>query len=88
MKPDLAVQLLADVLWNAMLISAPLLLATLAIGLLISIMQAVTQIQEMSLSTIPKIVVAILVLVVAGPWMMKRLLAFSASLIGKIPSYF
>lgn len=88
MKPDLAVQLLADVLWNALLISAPLLLATLAIGLLISILQAVTQIQEMSLSTIPKIVVAILVLVVAGPWMLKRLLAFSANLIARIPSYF
>ncbi|MBI1890107.1 MAG: flagellar biosynthesis protein FliQ [Burkholderiales bacterium] len=88
MKSDLAVQLLADVLWNALLISAPLLAVTLLVGLLVSVLQVVTQVQEMSLTFIPKIVATVIVLVVFGPWMLKRLLAFSASLISNIPSYF
>lgn len=88
MKSDLAVQLLADVLWNALIISAPLLGITLAVGLVVSILQVVTQVQEMSLTYIPKIIAAVIVLVVFGPWMLKRLLAFSAGLISNIPSYF
>jgi flagellar biosynthesis protein FliQ len=88
MKSDLAIQLLADVLWNALLISAPLLGVTLIVGLCVSVLQVVTQVQEMSLTYIPKIIAAVLVLVIFGPWMLKRLLAFSASLIGNIPSYF
>jgi len=88
MKSDLAIQLLADVLWNALLISAPLLLVTLVVGLLVSVLQVVTQVQEMSLTYIPKIIAAVLVLVMFGPWMLKRLLAFSTSLIVNIPSYF
>lgn len=88
MKSDLAVQLLADVLWNALLISAPLLAVTLLVGLVVSVVQVVTQVQEMSLTYIPKIIAAVIVLVVFGPWMLKRLLAFSTSLIGNIPSYF
>lgn len=88
MKSDVAMQLLAEVLWNALLISAPLLAATLVVGLLISVVQVVTQVQEMSLTHIPKIVTAVIVLVAFGPWMLKRLVAFSAGLIGNIPSYF
>jgi flagellar biosynthesis protein FliQ len=88
MKSDLAIQLLADVLWNALLISAPLLGVTLIVGLLVSVLQVVTQVQEMSLTYIPKIIASVIVLVIFGPWMLKRLLAFSVSLISNIPSYF
>ncbi len=88
MRPDLALQLLADVLWNALLISAPLLAVTLAVGLLISVIQVVTQVQEASLTFIPKVIAAVVVLVVCGPWMLKRLVGFSSSLIANIPSYF
>lgn len=88
MKSDLALQLLADMLWNGLLISAPLLGVTLVVGLCISVLQVVTQVQEMSLTYIPKIIAAVLVLVMFGPWMLKRLLAFSAGLIANIPSYF
>jgi flagellar biosynthetic protein FliQ len=87
-KPDLALQLLQDVLWNALLISAPLLGITLVVGLIVSILQVVTQVQEMSLTYIPKIITAAIVLVVFGPWMLKRLVAFSTTLIANIPSYF
>lgn len=88
MRSDLAVQLLADLLWNALIISAPLLAVTLVVGLLISVVQVVTQIQEASLTFVPKIITAVIVLVVCGPWMLKRLVGFSASLIANIPSYF
>lgn len=88
MTPDMALQLLADLLWNALLISAPLLAVTLVVGLLISVIQVVTQVQEASLTFIPKVVASVVVLVVCGPWMLKRLVAFSASLIAGIPTYF
>jgi flagellar biosynthetic protein FliQ len=88
LRPDLALQLLADVLWNAVLISAPLLAVTLAVGLLVSVVQVVTQVQEASLTFIPKIIAAVVVLVVCGPWMLKRLIAFSVTLISNIPTYF
>lgn len=88
MGSDLALQLLTDVLWHALLIAAPLLLITLLVGVVVSVLQVVTQVQEMSLTYIPKIVAAVIVLVVFGPWMLKRLLAFSISLISNIPSYF
>jgi flagellar biosynthesis protein FliQ len=85
---DLALQLMGDLLWNALLIASPLLLVTLAIGVLISVVQVVTQVQEMSLTYIPKIIAAVIVLVVFGPWMLKRLMTFSIDLIGNIPNYF
>jgi flagellar biosynthetic protein FliQ len=88
MRPDLAMQLLADVLWNALLISAPLLAATLVVGLLVSVIQVVTQVQEASLTFIPKVIAAVVVMVVCGPWMLKRLVGFATSLIGNIPTYF
>ena len=88
MRSDLALQLLGDVLWNALLISAPLLIVTLVVGLVISVLQVVTQVQEMSLTYIPKIVSAVTVLVLFGPWMLRRLIAFATSLISNIPNYF
>jgi len=88
MHADLSLQLLADLLWTALLISAPLLAVTLAIGLVISVLQVVTQIQEQSLTFIPKIVASVLVLVVCGPWMLKRLVGYSTALIAGIPAYF
>jgi len=88
MRSDLALQLLSELLWNALLISAPLLAVTLVLGLLVSVFQVVTQIQEASLTFIPKIIGAVVVLVVCGPWMLKRLVGFSANLIANIPSYF
>lgn len=88
MRADLALQLLGDVLWNALLISAPLLAVTLVVGLLVSVVQVVTQVQETSLTFIPKIIAAVIVLIVCGPWMLKRLVGFSVNLIANIPHYF
>lgn len=88
MRPDLAMQLLGEVLWNALLISAPLLAVTLVVGLLVSVVQVVTQVQEASLTFIPKVIAAVVVMVVCGPWMLKRLVGFATTLIGNIPTYF
>jgi flagellar biosynthetic protein FliQ len=87
MGSDLALQLLSSVLWNALLIAAPLLAVTLVVGLLVSVVQVVTQVQETSLTFIPKIIAAVVVLVVCGPWMLKRLVAFAVNLISNIPNY-
>jgi flagellar biosynthetic protein FliQ len=86
-KSDLALQLMGELLWNAVVISAPLLGLTLAVGMLVSIFQSVTQIQEMSLTFVPKLITAVATIVFFGPWMLRKLLAFSANLIGNIPSY-
>jgi flagellar biosynthetic protein FliQ len=88
MRPDLALQLLADLLWNGLLIAAPLLAVTLVVGLLVSVVQVVTQVQEASLTFIPKLISAVVVLVVCGPWMLKRLVGFCTTLIANIPTYF
>jgi flagellar biosynthetic protein FliQ len=87
MNSDFALQLSGQLLWNAALISAPILGVTLVVGLLVSVFQAVTQIQEMSLSFVPKLIAAVVVIVVAGPWMLRRLLAFASSLIENIPNW-
>ena len=88
MTGDFAAQLLAEMLWTAVLISAPLLGLTLLVGLVISIFQVVTQVQEVSLVFVPKILAAVVALAVFGPWMLRKLVGFAAGLIGGIPGYF
>ncbi|RQO63582.1 flagellar biosynthetic protein FliQ [Paucibacter sp. KBW04] len=87
MSPDQSTQLLAQLLWKAALISAPLLLSLLLVGVLVSVFQVVTQIQEMSLTFIPKLIVSVVVLAVAGPWMLGQLMSFSRTLINSIPTF-
>jgi flagellar biosynthesis protein FliQ len=67
------------------LVSAPLLLTALAVGLLVSVFQAATQINEMTLSFIPKLLATFLVLVVAGPWMLTMMMDFTKRLYSGIP---
>ncbi len=68
-----------------LMLAAPLLLSALAIGLVVSIFQAATQINEQTLSFIPKLVGIFLVLVIAGPWMMTMMVDFIRRLFGNIP---
>lgn len=67
-------------------IGGPLLLVGLVVGLVVSVFQAITQIQEQSLSFIPKIIATAVVLIVAGPWMMNQLLAYTEELFRSIPT--
>ena len=85
---DLALGLTRDMLWTGILISAPVLLLSMLVGLLISIVQVVTQVQEMSLTFVPKILTVAFVLIGFGPWMMRTLLHFSTSTIGSITTMF
>jgi len=71
----------------AITISTPLLGATLLVGILISIFQAVTSIQEMTLTFIPKILVVAAVLYFFGPWMGQQLIAFSEEILGNLPAF-
>lgn len=70
---------MGEMLLAALLISAPVLLPIMIIGLVISILQVVTQVQEISLTFVPKIVVVFIAVVVFGPWMLRKLLAFSSA---------
>jgi flagellar biosynthesis protein FliQ len=88
MSPDLALQLMSDMLLASLLIGAPILLSSMLVGLAISILQVVTQIQEMSLTFVPKIVAVVVSIVVFGPWMLRKLMAYSSGVIVNIPSYF
>jgi flagellar biosynthetic protein FliQ len=67
------------------LLIAPLLLSALAVGLLVAMFQAATQIQEMTLTFIPKLITVAIVLTVAGPWMLRTLMDFTEQLIEGIP---
>ncbi|MBW8311231.1 MAG: flagellar biosynthetic protein FliQ [Rhizobium sp.] len=87
MDADTAMRLLSEMLLTALKVSAPILIATLAIGLAISVLQVVTQVQEMTLTFVPKVIVVVLVCVVMGGWMMavtvdlaKRLFEFAGTL--------
>jgi flagellar biosynthesis protein FliQ len=67
-------------MWVALQISFPVLGVSLVVGLLVSIFQAVTQLQEPTLTFIPKILAVVVVIVVAGPWMMNTMLSFTIDL--------
>lgn len=86
MNQDTVVSLASQAMSLALKVAGPLLLVGLAIGLLVSIFQAVTQIQEQSLTLIPKIAGIAVVIVVLGPWMLGQLVAYTANLYSSIPS--
>lgn len=78
--------LLSDMLWVGALVLAPLLGAILVVGVLISVLQVATQVQEMTLAYVPKLIVAGLTLVLLGGWMLNRIMHFSRDLLLSIPS--
>ena len=85
MNQDVVINVGMQAMQLAFKISMPLLLVGLVIGLLVSVFQAVTQIQEQTLTFIPKIVGMGLVLVIAGPWMLSEVVTYTAQLYGSIP---
>ena len=73
-------------LWMLLVVSAPILLVVLAVGLVVSVFQAATQINEATLSFVPKVVGAVVVLAVAGPWMLSTLVEYIRTVLLGIPS--
>ncbi|MTD45454.1 flagellar biosynthesis protein FliQ [Conexibacter sp. W3-3-2] len=86
MDQDTVVNLSTQAMELSLKIALPLLLCGLVVGLLVSVFQAVTQIQEQTLSFIPKILALAVVLVVGGPWMLNQLMVYTTELWGSIPS--
>jgi len=72
-------------LYLLLMVSAPVLLTVLAVGLLVSIFQAATQIHEATLSFVPKIIAAVAVLAIAGPWMLSTLVEYLQRMLQAIP---
>ncbi len=85
MTPDSVIDIGQQAMEVTALLAAVVLLPALAIGLVVAMFQAATQINEMTLSFIPKLIVVALALMFAGPWMLRILMNFSQSLIGSVP---
>jgi flagellar biosynthetic protein FliQ len=85
MTPESIADLLRQTLEVALLLSGPLLIAALAAGLLVSILQAATQVNEITLPFVPKLVAVLAVLTLAGPWMLNVVLEFTRRLFANIP---
>jgi flagellar biosynthetic protein FliQ len=86
MTPETVMTIAQRALEMTVMLAAPLLLVALAIGLLVGIFQAATQINEMTLSFIPKLIGMATAMLVAGPWMLKQLVNYTRMLIESIPS--
>lgn len=85
MDQDTVVNLSTQAMELSLKIALPLLLSGLVVGLLVSVFQAVTQIQEQTLSFIPKILALAVVLVVGGPWMLNQLMVYTTEIWSSIP---
>ena len=85
MSNDFALYLSKQVLWQALLISAPLILTAMLSGFIISVLQAITQIQDSTLSVVPKMLGVIVVLMLCGGWMLHSLTSYAQTLLTSIP---
>ncbi|EKY3117624.1 flagellar biosynthesis protein FliQ [Cronobacter turicensis] len=85
MTPESVMMMGTEAMKVALTLAAPLLLVALVTGLFISILQAATQINEMTLSFIPKILAVFVVIVAAGPWMLNLLLDYMRTLFSNLP---
>jgi flagellar biosynthesis protein FliQ len=84
MNESVVVSIVKEALYTAMLVGGPILILSLLVGLLVSIFQATTQIQEQTLSFIPKLIVVALTLVVGGAWMLNELIQFTNKIMNMI----
>jgi len=87
MDSDLALRLTSEMIWVAVLVAAPILGLVLVVGVLVSILQVVTQIQEMSLAFVPKLIAAVVAVVVFGPWMLRKVVEFASGAINNAAVY-
>ncbi len=87
MGSDLVVQLMRQLLTEAMLMSAPLLLAAAAISLCVSLVQTLTSVQEQTLTSVPRLITVFVVAMVTMPWMIHRLVGYSVRLFGDFHRY-
>jgi flagellar biosynthetic protein FliQ len=87
MTPDMVVDILRHALLTTLWLSAPLLLIAFAAGIVISLTQIVTSIQDMSFSTIPRLAVFLASTLLLMPWMLKKIMAYTIALLGDLGRY-
>jgi flagellar biosynthesis protein FliQ len=87
MSQDMILKLAKDTLQITLMVSSPLLLISLIIGLIVSVVQVVTSIQDMTLSFVPRIIAVFVTFLLVFPWIMNILLAFTAQLYGHLERY-
>lgn len=86
MSEQFIVYLVREAFYTTLLVSAPILLLSLVVGLVVSVVQAATSIQEFTLTFVPKLLVIAVVTVLTLPWMMDVMISFTANLFNQIPS--
>ncbi|HBX36644.1 MAG TPA: flagellar biosynthetic protein FliQ [Pseudohongiella sp.] len=86
MTPDVAVMVWRDAMWLIVLLVAVIVMPSLVVGLVISTFQAATQINEQTLSFLPRLLVTLVVIIATGPWLLRQILEYSERLILSIPS--
>jgi flagellar biosynthetic protein FliQ len=82
-----AISLARETLWVALQVGAPILGATLVIGVVVSIIQAVTQVNEMTLTFVPKVIGVFVAMLLFGPWMLQTLVSFTTVLFTNLGAY-
>ena len=87
MNPDLVGQIARDAIEITLYLALPILGVGLVVGLLISVFQAMTQIQEATLTFVPKLVVVLVALLFLSPWMMRKMLTYTEQIIVNLPQY-
>jgi flagellar biosynthetic protein FliQ len=87
MDPQAALTMAQNALFMLLMVAAPVLGVVLGVGLLVSLFQAITQINEATLAFVPKLIAAIAVFAIAGPWMMTTMVEFIRNTILSIPNY-
>jgi flagellar biosynthetic protein FliQ len=86
MNPDMVIHYGKEALEMILMLSLPMLMVALVVGVVISLFQAVTQIQEMTLTFVPKIIAVFVAIVVAAPWMVETLVSYTHRLFESIPT--
>ncbi|MCP3953720.1 MAG: flagellar biosynthesis protein FliQ [Desulfobacterales bacterium] len=87
MTPEIVTGIFVNAIKTAILLAAPMLLSGLVVGLLVSLFQSVTQLNEMTMTFIPKMLVVALALLMFFPWMLQLMIDFVNNLFGNIPMY-
>lgn len=87
MNQDILIEALRQMLWVTLLLSLPVLLVALVVGVLIGLVQAVTSVQEQTLSFVPKIIATVAVLVLLGAWMTRLLVNYTAEILNNLPRF-
>lgn len=87
MNEDVVIGLARETMWVALQVGAPVLLVTLIVGIGVSILQAATQVNEATLTFVPKVVGVFVAILILGPWMLETMIGFSATLFANLADY-